>query len=102
MKRYEILLPLVYNNGKKIEKEKFYIANQELVKKFEATTTDTIIATGSWVYKGVLYEDKLLRIRIDTEETKKSKDFFKKYKEVLKKRFKQYDIWITSYEIEVI
>jgi len=40
LKRYEILLPLLYNDSSKIEKEKFLITNEELVEKFGATTTD--------------------------------------------------------------
>jgi hypothetical protein len=40
LKRYEILLPLLYNNGLKIEKEKFLITNKELIERFGATTTD--------------------------------------------------------------
>jgi len=101
-KRYEILLPLVYNDGTKIEEEKFFQTNKELVDKFLATTTDTIIATGSWVYKGILYEDKLLRIRVDTEDTEEARNFFVNFKEKLKERFKQIDIWITAYDIEII
>lgn len=53
LKRYEILLPLVYNDGAKIEEEKFFQTNQELLGKFSTSTTDTITASGSWVYKGV-------------------------------------------------
>lgn len=102
MKRYEILLPLVYNDGKEIEKEKFFQTDQELVEKFGATTTDTTIAIGSWVYKGVLYKDRLIRIRVDVEDTEDARKFLEDFKEVLKERFKQIDIWITGYEIEVI
>lgn len=102
MKRYEILLPLVYNDGKEIEKEKFFQTNQELVVRFGATTTDTIMASGSWVYEGVIYKDKLIRIRVDAEDSEEVRKFFKDYKEVLKQRFQQIDIWITGYYIDVI
>ncbi|MBU1486762.1 hypothetical protein KKH56_01755 [bacterium] len=102
IKRYEILLPLVYNDGKEIEKEKFFRTDQELVEKFGATTTDTTIAIGSWVYKGVLYKDRLIRIRVDVEDTEDARKFLEDFKEVLKERFKQIDIWITGYDIEVI
>lgn len=75
LKRYEILLPLVYNYGEEIEKEKFFQTDQELVEKFGATTTDTTVAIGSWVYKGVLYKDKLIRIRVDVEDTEDVRKF---------------------------
>ena len=100
--RYEILLPLAYNDGRAIEVEKFQETEQELVTKFGALTTDTISATGTWVYKGVLYRDKLVRMRLDTAATTDVKRFFKRYKKTLKERFQQIDIWITVHSIEVI
>ena len=102
LKRYEILLPLVYNDGEEIEKEKFFQTNEELVNRFGATTTDSIIAAGSWLYKGVLYNDKLLRIRVDADDSQETRNFFIEFKEKMKNRFKQIDIWITAYEIETV
>jgi hypothetical protein len=40
MIRYEILLPLFYNDGRSIEAEKFTETDQELVAQFGATSTD--------------------------------------------------------------
>ncbi len=102
LKRYEILLPLMYNDGTEIEKEKFELTNQELLKEFGATTFDTIVASGHWLYEGVIYKDQLLRFRIDTKNARKARAFFKRYKNVLKERFHQLDIWITAHDIEII
>ncbi len=46
MIRYEILLPLFYNDGRRIEEEKFTETDKELVAQFSATSTDTIIVKG--------------------------------------------------------
>lgn len=102
LKRYEILLPLLYNDGSKVEKEKFLTTSEELVERFGAITTDSTRIVGRWIYQNQLYEDKLIRIIIDVPESEDSETFFRRYKEVLKERFKQIDIWITSYEIDVI
>jgi hypothetical protein len=102
LRRYEILLPLLYNDGTKIEKEKFLITNEDLLNKFGATTTDTTKIVGRWLYQNQLFEDKLMRIIIDVQAEGDDEEFFRQYKEVLKERFKQIDIWITSYEITVI
>ena len=102
LKRYEILLPLLYNDGQTIEKEKFLLTHKELVEKFGATTTDSTMIVGRWIYQNQLYEDKLIRIAIDVPESEDSETFFRRYKEVLKERFKQIDIWISSYSIEII
>lgn len=102
LKRYEILLPLLYNDGSKIEKDKFLTTNEELVSKFGATTTDSTKIVRRWIYENQLYEDKLIRLTIDVPESEDSDIFFRQYKEILKQRFKQIDIWISSYIIEII
>jgi hypothetical protein len=93
---------LLYNDGSNVEKERFLITNEELLERFGATTTDSTRIVGRWIYQNQLYEDKLIRIIIDVPESEDSETFFRRYKEVLKERFKQIDIWITSYEIDVI
>lgn len=102
LKRYEILLPLSYNDGSPIESEKFAQTFRELRNQFGAATLDSAIVIGHWVYKGVLYKDKLIRFRIDIAGNPKTRKFFEDYKKVLKERFKQLDIWITVSDIEVI
>lgn len=102
LKRYEILLPLFYNDGSRIEKEKFLITHEELAERFSATTTDSTRIVGRWIYQNQFYEDKLIRIIVDIPESKNSETFFKKYKETLKERFRQIDVWISSYAIEII
>lgn len=102
LKRYEILLPIRYNDGSLIEQEKFDQTRDELVNKFSALTADSIFVTGHWVYKGILYEDRLIRYRLDMASNPKTRKFFEEYKKVLKERFRQLDIWITASDIEVI
>jgi hypothetical protein len=48
--RYEILLPLRYNDSRPIEPVKFDQTNLELIERFAATTTDVIPAVGRWRY----------------------------------------------------
>lgn len=100
--RYEILLPLSYNDGRPIEPEKFDQTNLELTEKFSATTTDMIMAVGLWRYRGTVYEDLLLRLIIDVPASSPADDSFREYKEVLKTRFQQIDIWISSHEIQIL
>lgn len=56
---------------------------------------------GLWKFAGELFKDKLLRIRIDSGAPG-ARAFLKSYKETLKTRFDQFDIWITAHEIEII
>ena len=101
MKRFEILLPLDYNDGTRIEPEKLDQTAEELSERFGAITQDTTGIMGSWKYGAARYRDRLLRIRVDTIDTEATA-FLQAYKETLKARFQQIDIWITAQEIEII
>jgi len=102
LKRYEILLPLLYNDSTPVEKEKFLRTNEELVEQFGATTTDSARIVGRWIYQNQLYEDRLIRITIDVADTADTESFFRTFKETLKERFKQLDIWIAGHQIDII
>jgi len=102
MVRFEILLPLYSNDGNPIEQEKFLDTNQELVTQFGATSTDAVIVSGRWMYQGIIYDDRLIRIHVDTNESPSHREFFRQYKQKLKIRFQQEDIWITVQQIDVL
>jgi hypothetical protein len=51
MIRFEILLPLFYNDGRPIEREKFLQTDDELVQRFGASSTDTVTVRGRWLYQ---------------------------------------------------
>jgi len=102
MVRFELLLPLYYNDGRPVEKEKFLQTDEELVAQFGATSTDSVIVSGRWMYQSTLYEDKLIRVRVDAEDLPENGEFFRSYKKTLKQRFEQEDIWVTAHRIEVI
>lgn len=100
-RRVEILLPPAYNDGTPVELERFLETHEDLLSRFGATTVDTLIAKGSWVYGDVRYDDRLRRFRIDTEDSPSVRAFFADLKARLKERFHQADIWITASPIEV-
>lgn len=100
--RYEILLPLQYNDGTPVEPEKFQETRRELIAKFGAMSMEPGSILGFWTYQGKEYEDELLRIILDVEDTSSIQNFFLKYKEILKERFDQVDIWITAYPIRIL
>jgi hypothetical protein len=55
MIRFEMLLPLFYNDGRPVEKEKFVETDDELVRLFGATSADTVAVRGRWLYQSVIY-----------------------------------------------
>jgi len=101
--RYEILLPLKYNDGREIEPEKFLLTKNELGRKFGAVTVEPHPAEGVWTQQGILYEDVLLKFIVDVEkDTPATRAFFRRFKTTLKSRFNQLDVWIVSFPIRII
>lgn len=102
MIRFEILLPLFYNDGRPIEPEKFLATDDELVTTFGTTSTDQVTVRGHWKYQSAVYSDQLVRVRVDVEDLAANRDAMQAFKETLKLRFDQLDIWITAHRIDVI
>jgi hypothetical protein len=48
------------------------------------------------------YEDRLIRVRLDLEDTPENWQRMRDVKEVLKQRFEQPDIWISAHGIEIL
>jgi len=100
--RYEILLPLHYNDGTPVEPEKFQETRRALVARFGALTMDAPPTSGLWVSGGREYHDELIRFVVDAEATPETDTFFRDFKEQLKDRFRQIEIWMTAYPIRLL
>jgi hypothetical protein len=74
----------------------------ELRKRFRAASFDPRPIQGHWGHEGQVYYDELVRIFIDTEDAAENRQFFVKFKERLKTRFQQLDIWISKHPIELL
>src|SRR5260221_4560896 len=83
MIRFEILLPLFYNDGRLMEPENFVRTDDELVGHFSATSTDSVVVRGQWKYQSTLYSDQLIRVRVDVEDTPENWATMRKVKESL-------------------
>lgn len=101
-RRYEILLPLRHNDGRSVAAEDFDRTRQELVAQFGAVSFFPQSLLGTWMHEGSRFEDELVRVVVDVEDTPESRQFFTGFKAVLLERFEQLEIYIASYPIEVI
>jgi hypothetical protein len=104
MKKYEIYLPLKYNDGREIEAEKIKKIREELIAAFGALTVSSQSAPyqGSWKYGGVDFIDDIIKIEIIAKSDRKTERFFRQFKERLKRILKQIDILITAQNIRTI
>jgi hypothetical protein len=100
-RRYEILLPLKYNDGTEIERDKIDKTTEELADRFGGVALELVRITGLWKHSGEFYQDDLFRFRVDTPDPG-AKAYFWAQKEVWKERFRQIDLWITVHDIEVL
>jgi hypothetical protein len=101
-RRYEILIPSQFNDGRTVPGELLADTLLELRRKFDAVSCETQTIQGMWQHKGELFRDQLVRVFVDVRDTPDNRQFFVEYKERLKARFEQLDIWLTTHSIEVI
>jgi hypothetical protein len=101
-RRYEFLLPTNFNDGSPVPDELIGQTALEVRSQFGAVSVDTHQVAGQWEYAGVEYRDFSVRMYVDIVDTPESRHFFVEFKERLKARFQQIDIWMTTYPIEVI
>ena len=63
---------------------------------------ETQIIHGRWHDEGQVFEDDSMRIVVDVDDLPENREFFHQFKERLKARFRQIDIWITTHTIDVV
>lgn len=101
-RRYEILLPRQFNDEQTVPDELIADTLLDLRQRFGAVSSETQIIRGLWTHEGKVFRDDLIRVFVDVLETPETQQFFREFKERLKTRFRQIDIWMTSHPIEVI
>ncbi|HEV3144333.1 MAG TPA: hypothetical protein VGZ47_10640 [Gemmataceae bacterium] len=101
-RRYELLLPLRFNDGQPVPDDLIAQTLLEIRQQFGAVSSETQIIRGVWQHEGTLFRDDLTRIFVDVADTPENENFFRTLKEQLKVRFQQLDLWVTSYPINVI
>ena len=101
-RRFEILLPLRFNDGQPVPDELTGATILELRERFGAVSCETQVIRGVWQHENQIYRDDLARVVVDAPDEPQSREFFVRFKERLKERFQQLDIWLTTYPIEVL
>jgi hypothetical protein len=102
MRRYEILLPLRFNDGSAVPRGLVGDVIIALRGRFRAASCETQTIRGIWEHEGQVYQDDLMRVFVDVPDTEENRAWFQSFKESLKKDFGQLDIWLTTHPIEVL
>ena len=68
-RRYEILLPIRFNNGQPVSGELLEQTREELMAQFNAVQMQPHTVLGLWLYEGTRYEDELRRLTVKAEDS---------------------------------
>jgi hypothetical protein len=100
-RRFEVLLPLQFNDGRAVPPEWLAEAVLEIVDHYGAASYETQKVEGHWRHGGVLYRDDLVRIVVDVPDLAKNRQWMKSFKARWKDRLEQLELWLISYRIEI-
>lgn len=100
-RRFEVLLPTQFNDGREVPPEWLAEAVFEIVNHFGAASYETQKIEGHWRHGGVMYRDDLVRIVVDVPDGIKNRRWMKEFKNRWKDRLEQLELWMISYRVEV-
>ena len=112
-RKYDFYLPLRYNDGQDIEREKLDQVERELFSRFGGLTSikRDFPLRGIWGNETTVYEDEIIILTaIDSsgnsftsleDRLEETEQFITNYKEMLKIRFKQEEIFITGQDLTI-
>jgi hypothetical protein len=100
-RRFEVLLPLQFNDGREVPADWLAEAVLEVVGHFGAASYETQKVEGHWRHSGVMYRDTLVRMVVDVPDAARHRKWMKGFKERWKGKLEQIDLWMVSYRIEI-
>lgn len=101
LRRFEILLPLQFNDGREVPGEQLAEAVLEIVENFGAASYETQKVEGHWRHQGILYRDNLVKIVIDAPDEEENREWMRNYKARWKQKLEQLELWLISYTIDI-
>jgi hypothetical protein len=100
-RRYEVLLPVRFNDGRDVPDELLGDAVNEIVAQFSAVTFYKETAEGRWRQDETLFRDDLALIVVNVPDTNSNRKWMRAFKARWKKRLEQLEIWMVSYPIDI-
>ncbi len=91
-RRFELLLPVRFNDGRDVPPEWLAEAVLEIVDRFGAASYETQKVEGHWRYGGVLYRDDMVRVVVDVPESAKNREWMKEFKNRWRARLEQLEL----------
>ena len=100
-RRFEVLLPLKFNDGRAVPAEWLAEATLEVDNHFGAASYETQKVEGYSRHDEVMYRDDLVKIVVDVPDTIENRRWMKDFKERWKERLEQVELWLVSYRVDI-
>ena len=100
-RRFEVLLPLQFNDGSDVPAELLAEAVLQIVEYFGAASYETQKVEGHWRHGGVLVRDNLVKLVVDAPDMVSNRLWMRQYKEHWRLRLDQVELWMISYAVDV-
>jgi hypothetical protein len=100
-RRFEVLLPLQFNDGAEVPPEWLAEAVLEIVEQFGAASYETQKVEGHWRAEGVIYRDNLVKLVVDLPDSAANRKWIKGFKARWKSRLRQLELWVVSFPISL-
>lgn len=84
LRRYELLLPLRFNDGQSVSDSLIADTLVEMEQRFGSVSAETQVIRGQWRHQGQSYHNELVRAFVDVEDTSANRKFFISFKTVSK------------------
>ena len=98
--RFEVMIPLADNDGNRFPMEEIIQVRNNLTDEFGGCRSQPLAPfEGTWVDENKVYLDELMLFIVDAPRTDTSIEWFLKYKEHLKQKFTQIEIYLAISEI---
>lgn len=75
LRRYEVLVPLVFNDGTAVPEPLLAETFEEWRARFGAASWETQSLRGVWEHEGNVYQDNLTRFFVDVPDTPEHREF---------------------------
>ena len=87
VRRFEVLLPLRFNDGAPVPDDALADTLLEFEERFGAVSCETQTIRGRWRADGLSYRDDLIRVFVDVPDSPEHREYFVAAKERLKARY---------------
>lgn len=100
-RRFEVLLPVRFNDGREVPGELLAESVLEVVGFFGAASYETQRVEGHWRSGGVMYRDDLVKLVVDVPDTAGNRQWMRDFKSRWRERLQQLELWVVSFRIAV-